>query len=81
MKMNLEMALLTLSNIEIYFAEKKFIWMNYTTAEILPITKKVKRIDKWEFAVITLDKNIKIFMVYITALETLQKSTKMTIHP
>lgn len=38
------------------------------TAETLSTIKKIKLIDKKEFAIATLDKNAKIFVIYVATL-------------
>lgn len=63
------MLFLFLNNVDIRSAERgNIIWRNYTNAKALPNNKKVKPINKREFAKATLDKNAKIFMVHITML-------------
>lgn len=69
------MLLLTLFNTDIQFAEKVFIWRSYTIVEALFITKRAKLIGKQKFIATVLDKNVKIFVVYIATLETI------LIHP
>ena len=73
------MPFLTFSNANIQFAEKELIWRFYTTAEALPITKRVELIDKKEFVNVALDKNSKTFLVHVAALEALLAG--MLIHP
>lgn len=70
------MLFFTLSNINIQFAENKFYWRFYPSAKALPITKFVKIINKKEFVKMTLDENSKTFLIYISAIRTLE----MTIH-
>lgn len=48
--------------------KKKFKWKNYITVKALPTTKKVKFIDKKEFAVMAINKNIMTFIRYIITL-------------
>lgn len=45
--------------------------MSHTTAEGLSTTKQVEFINKKEFVITVLDKNSKIFIVYIVVLEAL----------
>lgn len=59
------------SSTKVLFAEKKLIWEFYTTAKVLPITKWVNLINKKKFAKAVLNKNSKIFVIYIAVLETL----------
>lgn len=51
------MPFLTLSDAYIWFVEREFVWRSYTAAEALPITQRVKLIDRKEFAAAVLDKN------------------------
>lgn len=48
---------------------------NYIAIKGLPIIKRVKLIDKKKFAKVALDENVKIFVIYVTALSA------MSIHP
>ena len=63
----LGMPFLTLNNADIQFVEKELTWRSYTTAKALPTTKRVKFIDKKEFAKAALDENSKTFVVYVTS--------------
>lgn len=67
-KVVLRMVFLTLSNTDMQFMKKELEWRSYTTAEVLPTTKKVKLIDKREFATIALNENIETFMIYVATL-------------
>lgn len=69
------MLFLTSSNADLQFAEKRLEWRSFTTAEALPITKKVELIDTRKFAAVALDENAETFVIYVAALET------MSIHP
>ena len=76
-KVVLRMPFLTLSNVNIQFAEKKLTWRSYITTEALPTTKRVEIIDKKEFAGVALDENVEAFVVHVTSL-----SLKLiSIHP
>lgn len=68
---------MTLSNADIQFAEIELIWSSYTAAGALSTTKRVKLINKKEFAKAALDAESKTFIVYVAELET----PEMTIHP
>lgn len=50
------------------FIKKELIQRNYIIAKALPITKRVKLIDKREFTIAALNKNAKIFVMYIATL-------------
>ena len=54
---------------------KKLTWRTYTTKKALQTTGRVELIDQKEFAKITLDENIKAFMVHVSSL-----GSKITIH-
>ena len=74
------MPFLTLSNVDIWFAEKELIWRSYTTAEGLPTTRWVNLIDKKEFAKAALDENSETFVVHVATLEA-PDSARMMIYP
>lgn len=78
MKVVLRIFLLTILNTNMQFVEKKFKWRSYITAKVLSTTKRVELINKREFAIAALDKNIEIFMIYIA---TLSATLVMQIHP
>lgn len=67
-KVVLVMFFLTLSNSNILFLEQELIWRSYIAAKAIPNTKQVEIINKNAFAKAVLDKNVKVFMVYITSL-------------
>ena len=81
MKLVLGMLFFTLSNENIQFAEKELTWRFYTTAEALSTTKRVKFINKKEFAKAALNKESETFMVHVAALEAQPRLAEMTIHP
>ena len=60
------MPFLTLSNIDIQFAEKELIWRTYNTKEALLTTRQVKIINQKEFAKAAFDENVKLLW-YILA--------------
>lgn len=65
----LEMLFLSLSNIDIRFADtSEFTWKNCTTTEVLHNIKKVEVIHRKEFAQTALDENAKIRVVYVATL-------------
>ena len=69
---------LTLSKADIRFAERELVWRTYTAAEALPTTRKMKIIDKREFAAAALNADDEIFVVHIVALV---EPTTMPIYP
>ena len=69
MIVGLGMLFLTLSNVSVQFAEKKLIWKTYTIKEALPTICRVKLTNQKEFAKVSLDKNIKAFVVHVSSLE------------
>ena len=71
------MPFLTLINADIQFAEKELTWKSYTAKEALPITQRVKLINKKKFAKVALDENIEAFMLHLSFLSL---RSKMTIH-
>ena len=72
----LGMPFLIFSNANIQFVEKEFTWRSYSIAETLPTTKRVKLIDKKEFANATLNENSETFVVYVTS----SSSTPLNIY-
>ncbi len=79
MEVVLGILFLSFSNADVKFAElEKLTWRSYIAAEALPITSRVKLIDRREFAKTAVDGNFETFMVYVAALEL---PTTMPIHP
>lgn len=66
------MSFLAFSNADIYFDIKSFIWSSHNTAKVLAIVWRIKLINKQAFAKKALDKNTKMFVLYVVALETLK---------
>ena len=64
----LKMLFLTFSNVDIQFAQEEFTWRPYILAKALPTTKRVKLINKKEFAKVALDENSEIFVVNVASL-------------
>ena len=78
MKMVLGMPFLTFSNADIRFVEKELTWRFYTIEKALPTTRPVELSNKKEFAKVTLDENVKAFVMHVSFLSL---GLKMTIHP
>ena len=71
----LKISFLFLSNVDVKFAElEKLIWGTYTTAETLPTTSRIERIDKREIAKVALDANLDTFVVHMLVLEATESS-------
>ena len=68
---------LSLSKANIRFTEQKLVLRIYIAAETLSMIKRVKIINKWEFAVAALNADDKTFMVHVVALA---KWTTMLIY-
>ena len=79
MEVVLGMPCLSFSDVNIWFVERKITWRRYTTAVALPMTQRVKLINKKEFAAAVLDADNKTFVVHIAALDI--KGTNMAVHP
>lgn len=62
------MPLLTFSNADIQFVQKKLIWRSYTAAKALTTTKQAEFINKKEFVKAVLDKNVEVVVMYVTFL-------------
>ena len=75
-KVVLGISFLIFSKVDIQFTEKKLTWRIYITKEALLTTCWVKLIDWKKFAKVVLDKNIEVFVMYISSLRL-----KMTIYP
>ena len=76
MKVVLGMLFITLSNADVQFTNKELTWGTYNTKEALSITRRVKPIDQNRLAKAVLDEKIKVFVMYVSSLES-----KMTIKP
>lgn len=61
----LKMFFLKFSNADISFNEKAIMWKFYTTNKVLPTTKRVRIINKTDFAIAVLDISSKTFIVYV----------------
>lgn len=69
------MPFLAFSNADVEFTKRgKFIWRSYTNAKALSTTNRVEFIDKKKFAKVALDKNLKTFIIYVSALEATENS-------
>ena len=62
------MPFLTFSKIDVQFVGKGLTWRSYTTAKALSTTKRVKLLNKKEFAKGALDEESKTFVVYVAFL-------------
>ena len=76
MKVVLRMPFLTLSNVDIQFAEKELTWRTYITKDTLLTTCWVEFLNKKKFAELVLDENVEAFIVHVPSL-----TSKMTIYP
>lgn len=79
-KMVLRISFLFFLWTKIQFVKKEIICRNYMVVKTLFTTKEVKLIDKQEFTRVIIDKNFKIFVIYIAALEVLLKLFGIIIH-
>lgn len=77
MEVVLGMPFLTLSNIDVRFAEGELTWRSYTAAEALPNTRRVELINKG-FVEAALDDNVEAFIVHVAFLSL---GIEMIIHP
>lgn len=71
----LGITILFFSETNIDFDAKDLFWRSYIIAEALLTTSRVKLINKKEFAKVGLDKNLKTFVMHVSALEAI------IIHP
>ena len=75
MEVVLVMSFLTLSNADIWFAEKELIWRSYITKNALLTNRQVKIINQKKFANRAFDENAEAFVVYVSSL-----GSRMNIH-
>ena len=68
-EMILGMPFLKISNAEVSFNKKSFIWKFYTINKILLTIKQVQLIDPKKFVIAALDADSKTFVVYVTIRE------------
>ena len=79
MELVLGMLFFCLSDANIRFVEREITLKRYITAETLPMTQKVKLINKKEFAAAALDLDSETFVMYVVDLDI--EGTNMAIHP
>ena len=79
MNMIIKMLFFNIFDADIQFVKKEIIWRRYITSKVLPITQKVKLINKKKFMVAVLNINNVIFVILIAALNI--KDTNMAIYP
>lgn len=73
MKVILKIPFLFFNNVDIEFAElRKLTLKSYTTAKTLPITRRIKLIDKKNLTQVALDVNSETLVVYVSALQTIE---------
>ena len=65
----LGMLFLKISNADVSFDKKTFMWKFYTTNEALPTTEQVQIVDPKEFVIAALDVDIEIFVVHMVIQE------------
>lgn len=63
------MSFLFLSNIDVKFGIEELIWRRSIGIETISIVKQVELINKFKFIKVALDKDSKIYVVYIAALK------------
>ena len=71
-----EMLFLKLSNANVSFGKKTFIWKTYITNKTLSIIKQIQIIDKKNFVETVLNVNSEIFVVHVV----IQEQEEMPIH-
>ena len=64
----LKMAFLIFLDTNIWFAEKELTWRSYMTVKALPTTRRVKLINKKEFAAAAIDKDSETFVVHVASI-------------
>ena len=68
-EMILGMLFLKLSNPDVSFSERTFMWKFYTTNKVLSTTKQVQLIELQEFVIAALDVNRKTFIIHVAIRE------------
>ena len=63
--MVLEMLFLTLSKVDIWFAEQELVWGIYMAAKALSTTNRMKIIDKKKFAAVALNIDDETFVINV----------------
>ena len=74
------MPFLTLNGGYLNFPKRELWWRSYTIEKTFPTTKRVKLVEKKEFAAAALDPGHKIFVVHIASLESPNTSQKGDVH-
>lgn len=59
---------LIFSNMDIQFTKKAFIWRTNIVVKIIPTTRKIKLINKKNFAIAALDVDVETFVVHVNLL-------------
>ena len=62
------MPFLTLSNVDVQFAEKELTWRTYTIKKAFPTTRQVEIINQKKLAKAALDEKIETFVVHVNSL-------------
>lgn len=75
MEVVLGMLLLTFSNINVGFFDRKLTWRTYSATKALSNTKKIQIINQKEFAKVVLDSDKEAFVVQIAT-----NTSEMTIY-
>ena len=75
-KVILGMLFLKLSNVDMSFGERTFMWRTYIFNEALPATEQVQIIDKKDFIIVALDANSKTFVVHVA----IREQEEMPVH-
>lgn len=63
------MFFLVLSNADVKFDARKLTWRKYTIAEVMPIARQVKLINKHKFVEVSLNGVSETFVVYMAVLK------------
>ena len=79
----LEMPFLTLSNADVDFSGRKLRWRTYTTEKALPITRRIKLVDKKKFAVAVLNSEHETYVVHVKLVNSnvLPSSSPLDVYP
>ena len=70
-----------LSSANVNFPKRELWWRSYTIEEVFLTTKRVKLVEKKEFAAAALDLGHETFVVYVAFLESPSNIQEGDVHP
>ena len=76
-----EMLFLTLSSTNVDFSGRELWWKTYTTAEAFPSTRRIRLVERKEFAAASLDPEYETYIFYVPSLSSTPLVAFLDIHP